>query len=409
MAYFNNLNINDDGLQSNNSASSFGESVAEGIADGLKNKSVSNKIRDFKNTFLASIKDAFKIREYSDVTKDEVGKYLSLGIASGLSENSKFVIKAFEGMLEKLKYQRDFDIISEEEYYRQLEILRDKYFTKGSENWVKYTKEIYEYQKKTLEVEKENILNLYDDITNYAEKKLDEVIKKQNKVASELGSGVLFTKNTVYLNDEVGTYYSLFDFENDIKMIEEYTNMLTRLREKFDSLGILDDAGKTILSELNKMSTEDAYGYMSAILTSSDSEILSYAQNLLLKQSLSSNAASTQFQDEFNSAWADSLDNMKTLLKEAGYQIPEEFSLSGSVSAEKFGEAFIEELELQLEGIRGKIEEFNANLSTTFDESQAHGNIYNTNNTSYNINASDNLETVELIKRFETVKRLSGV
>ena len=312
-------------------------------------------------------------------------------------------------MLEKLKYQRDFDIISEEEYYRQLEILRDKYFTKGSENWVKYTKEIYEYQKKTLEVEKENILNLYDDITNYAEKKLDEVIKKQNKVASELGSGVLFTKNTVYLNDEVGTYYSLFDFENDIKMIEEYTNMLTRLREKFDSLGILDDAGKTILSELNKMSTEDAYGYMSAILTSSDSEILSYAQNLLLKQSLSSNAASTQFQDEFNSAWADSLDNMKTLLKEAGYQIPEEFSLSGSVSAEKFGEAFIEELELQLEGIRGKIEEFNANLSTTFDESQAHGNIYNTNNTSYNINASDNLETVELIKRFETVKRLSGV
>ena len=99
MAYFNNLNINDDGLQSNNSASSFGESVAEGIADGLKNKSVSNKIRDFKNTFLASIKDAFKIREYSDVTKDEVGKYLSLGIASVLSENSKFVIKAFEGML----------------------------------------------------------------------------------------------------------------------------------------------------------------------------------------------------------------------------------------------------------------------------------------------------------------------
>ena len=228
-------------------------------------------------------------------------------------------------------------------------------------------------------------------------------------MASELGSGVLFTKNTGYLNDEVGTYYSLFDFENDIKMIEEYTNMLTRLREKFDSLGILDDAGKTILSELNKMSTEDAYGYMSAILTSSDSEILSYAQNLLLKQSLSSNAASTQFQDDFNSAWADSLDNMKTLLKEAGYQIPEEFSLSGSVSAEKFGEAFIEELELQLEGIRDKIEEFNANLSTTFDESQAHGNIYNTNNTSYNINASDNLETVELIKRFETVKRLSGV
>ena len=91
---------------------------------------------------------------------EEVGRYLGEGIAGGLSDSSKLATKAFNGFYERLKYQRDFDLISEEEYYRRLEQLRDRYFAKGTDNWVKYTKQIYAYQEKVINAERKQIEGL---------------------------------------------------------------------------------------------------------------------------------------------------------------------------------------------------------------------------------------------------------
>ena len=64
------------------------------------------------------------------------------------------------------------------------------------------------------------------------------------------------------------------------------------------------------------------------------------------------------------------------------------------------------ELDNQLATIREIIDNFNLNLSLASDVS---GNTYNTTNTSYNISSSGFEDTVEQIKRYETVKRLAGV
>ncbi len=215
---------------------------------------------------------------------NEAGKYLSLEIAQGLTENSKPVVEAFEGMLEKLKYQRDFDIISEDEYYRKLEILRDKYFSKGTQNWVKYTEQIYEYQKETLETEKENITKLYDDIADYAAERLDEVIKKQQKMAEKLSEvGTLFKVNTVEMGGKTDIYYSLGDLSSDIEAIREYGIALDEISARAKQLGVSDEAEKGLLSTIKGLEIVDALGFMSALLVAGDNEFTQYAENLQLK------------------------------------------------------------------------------------------------------------------------------
>ena len=64
------------------------------------------------------------------------------------------------------------------------------------------------------------------------------------------------------------------------------------------------------------------------------------------------------------------------------------------------------ELENQLSVIRSMIDEFYSGLEIT---PQVGGDVYNTTNTSYNINSTEAEDTVEKIRRFETVKRLAGV
>lgn len=339
----------------------------------------------------------------------EIGRYLSLGIAQGLKENDKYVTEAFKGMLEKLKYQRDFDLISEAEYYQSLEKLRDRYFSKGTQNWVKYTEEIYAYQKELLETERENIIGLYGEVADYAEKRLGEVLKRQKQTAEEISSfGGLFNVNTVTINGEKGEYTTLHDLEYDINVLKRYAAAISDIKSRMTNLGIDEVGYDTLMSAINDLKTEDALRFTTALMNASDSEFSEYVKNLHFKNELAEGISAMQYEDEFLNGWEDVCGEMKKKLLEAGYDIPDGFSVSGSISAEKFGEAFIEGIEAQLETVRARVEEFNASLKIGTDAMLA-GNVYNTTNTSYNIQSVSGSDTVEQIKRLETVKRLSGV
>lgn len=345
----------------------------------------------------------------ADIRKvgEEIGKYLSMGIAGGLIDNSRDAVKAFQGFYEKLKYQRDFDIISEEEYYRQLEALRDKYFSVGTDNWVKYTEKIYSYQKKTFETEKREIQKLYDDVADYATKKLDEVMKKQQNLADKLNdSGALYKVNKVKIGDSVDYYYSIGDMERDIEAVKRYGEDFEKLSARLGGLG--NAGGKGLLDKIKTMDFEDALGYMRALLNSSDTDFSDYVNAISVKEQLAQGIAARQYEEEFSKSWDDAYNNMREKLSGAGYEIPQEFYISGSLSAEKFGQAFIEELDLQLAGVRERIDEFNASLLADADVKLG-GNTYNTSNTSYNITAQQGEDLVDVIKRQSLLRRLAGI
>ena len=337
----------------------------------------------------------------------EVGRYLGQGIAGGLSDSSRTATKAFNGFYERLKYQRDFDLISEAEYYERLEQLRDRYFAKGTDNWVKYTKQIYTYQEKVLKEQKKGIEDLYNDVSDYAAEKLDSIIKKQQKLAKNLNDfGSLYNKNTVHINGTTDQYYSLHDLSWDIEALKRYQRDMTSLKERADRLSVPKEASEYLFSNIKEMETGAALQFMSALLYENDDKFAEYTNLALEKFNLAKSISALQYKDEFTNGVSDAYENMKKMLEAAGYEIPDGFYVSGSISAQKFGEAFVSELENQLDVIRSKIDEFNMGLEFAPNIS---GAVYNTTNTSYNINSQGAQDTVEQIRRYETVKRLAGV
>lgn len=364
-------------------------------------------LKDFAEKLMKSFKG--EIKEEARNQMPEVGKYLAQNIYGGFAKENKYVIEAFNAMLEKIEYQRDMDIIDEAEYYRQMEALRDQYFSIGSKSWVKYTEKIYSYQKKALADEMKTISKLYDSIADYAVDKLDEVIKKQQATAERLTDiGTLFKTNTVIMNGKTDVYYTLGNLEHDIEIIRRYGENIAKIQERAASLGVNNEEIEGILDEIKEFDAEKGYSFMQALLTSTDNEFVSFAHNLQLKKNLSEGVSTRLFESEFSQSWEDAVSNMNMALEKVGYEIPEGFYISGSISAQKFGAAFIEELDMQLSAIRERVDEFNAGLKIDIASSDV-GNTYNTTNTSYNIQSSDSLDTVEQIKRYEAVKRLSGV
>ncbi len=365
------------------------------------------KFDDLAEKIVSSFKSS--LEKQTKLQIPDVGKYLSQNVAGGLVKNDKLVVEAFNAMLEKLKYQREFDIINEAEYYRQLERLRDRYFSYGTKNWVKYTEEIYSYQKKTLETEKENITKLYGEVADYAEERINDVVKRQQKAAEKINDfGGLFNTNTVHIGDETDVYYTLHNLEHDIEIIRRYGEGIKEIEARLSELGVSGEASNGIFDAIKEFDFEDGYSFIRALLTSSDTELTSFAENLQLKKALAEGISADQYEDEFAKGLNDAINNMKRKLADAGYEIPEGFVLSGSLSAQKFGEAFLEGLETQLDAIRTRIEEFNNSLSIDLNAPAAQ-TTYNTTNTSYNIQSPDSSDTVEQIKRYEAVKRLSGV
>lgn len=337
----------------------------------------------------------------------EVAKYIGDGFKRGLSDSARSATKAFNGFYEVLRYQRDFDIISEEEYYRRLEQLRDRYFVKGTDNWVKYTKQIYKYQEKLLNDEKKVIEGLYEDIAEFASEKLEAIMKKQKKLADNLNSfGSLYNVNTVTINGVTDQYYSLHDISWDIDAINRYLDNYEKIKERTDRLSVNGDARGYLLNEIRQMDTGDALQYMNALLVADDGKFSQYVGKAYEKYTISQNVGGQVYAEDFYSAVDESCQYMKDSLWAAGLEIPEGFTVSGSISAQKFGEAFVFELDSQLDVIRGMIDEFNASLTVGAPES---GNVYNTTNTSYNISSAGAMDTVEQIRRYETVKRLAGI
>ena len=371
----------------------------------MSNNFDSGGIKAWAESVIRQVKDAFGIGSGKSLMRDEVGKVLSKELGDGLAKNSKWAIDAFKSARTELDYQRKLDLINEETYYDNLEILRDRYFSQGSENWVKYTAEIYKYQKELLESETKNLTKIYDTVADYADEKFEEIRKKQNRLTEKLADyGGIYKKNTVYMNGEMDVYYSTRNLRGDIENIKEYTSRLAGLKEILKDGGMQPTDIGGFLEEINSMGVAQGLSYMNYMMAGGKENALSYAKLWAEKNAISSSLASDLYKDEFELAGQDVASKLKSALEDAGYEIPENFFESGKLSAENFGRAFLAELDSQLLEIKAKMQEFSGSLNVL----SSGGNTYSTTN-QYNITSGDSADVVEQIKRYDTVRRLSGV
>lgn len=362
-------------------------------------------IKAWAKDVIEEVKKAFGIGWGKSLMRDEVGKVLSNELGAGLKKNSKAALSAFKSVKAELDYERKLDLIDDETYYIKLEDLRDRYFKKGSENWVKYSAEIYDYQKKLLESETKNLKDIYDSVSEYAEERFDEIRKKQSSLAKEFTEfGGIYMRNTVEINGKKDTYYSTRDIKKDIERVKFYSSRLLELKNILKDGGIKSSGISEFLDEINSMGVDEGISFMNSLLAGGHQNVVEYARLWNDKTEISKSLSDEIYSDELEAATEDVILSLKKALLDAGYEIPEGFFESGKASAQNFGKAFLAELDTQLSEIRARVMDFSASLSSN----QGAGNTYNSTTNQYNIASQGAEDTVEIIKRYDTVKRLLG-
>ena len=201
----------------------------------------------------------------------------------------------------------------------------------------------------------------------------------------------------------------MHDLDADIKNLERYSEFIEKIRARSAALGIDTNNTEGFLDEIKSLDLEDASALMQLIDKSDDSKFTQYLSNWGHKNDIAESISVREYKKEFDETVDDVYSAMTEKLKTAGYEIPDGFYVSGSISAQKFGDAFIEELDKQLEEIRARVAEFNSRLTADINIGGAGGGVVYNNQTAYNISAADGADAVEQIRRYETVKRLSGV
>ena len=339
----------------------------------------------------------------------------------GLIPNDKYTVKAFNSMKKRLDSERNLNLISEEEYYKNLASLRDSYFAVGTEGWHKYTAEIYKHnqelsekQQKELENQRKAAESAYNDIVDFADKKIGAVIKKQQSLSENFSSfGPLFNNGTKSAGGETIKFYSgLADIEKQTADMTKYAERLRWLKDKLAKSGIGEAAAASFFDNIISRSATDGDKTFYALEHADEGKLFdyfrAYEQNLALADAYSKEFTS----DDMDEALGDTAEYMKQRLTEAGFEIPEEFFTSGTLSAQNFGEGFSTRLDAELEKIKERIESFNASLAVTgqtaggvsYDNSVK--NIYNN---TYSINGEGTEQLYSKIKRYDTFKRLAGM
>ena len=339
----------------------------------------------------------------------------------GLIPNDKYTVKAFNSMKKRLDSERNLNLISEEEYYKNLASLRDSYFAVGTEGWHKYTAEIYKHnqelsekQQKELENQRKAAESAYNDIVDFADKKIGAVIKKQQSLSENFSSfGPLFNNGTIRAGGETIKFYSgLADIEKQTADMTKYAERLRWLKDKLAKSGIGEAAAASFFDNIISRSATDGDKTFYALEHADEGKLFdyfrAYEQNLALADAYSKEFTS----DDMDEALGDTAEYMKQRLTEAGFEIPEEFFTSGTLSAQNFGEGFSTRLDAELEKIKERIESFNASLAVTgqtaggvsYDNSVK--NIYNN---TYSINGEGTEQLYSKIKRYDTFKRLAGM
>ncbi len=373
------------GSPSKKMAKDTGKWVPYGVAKGIDDNTrvVIDSAANMARASIDAAKGELDINSPSRVSKDEIGKYIPLGMAKGIEENSDAVIESFDSMLEILEYRRRFDIINEDEYYTELEKLRDKYFKAGTKEWLDYTEKIYSYEQQLIEEQKEAAKGLYDDISEYAISKLEEVEKKQDAYANKLSSyGSLFNKNTIEFDGETIEYYSLADIDKDIQAISAYNDKMLSFKNSLSDLGISNKASGAYLEEINSLSVDEGSKVLDAVLKTDKNKLAEYLGEFEKKLTYSEGAAAEYYFDDTANAVQESYQKMVDKLKQAGFEVPEGWTTSGTLSAKNFGEAFIKEIDIQLAQISSRIDATLAKLKALNAVSGNSSTIYQDNRTS---------------------------
>ncbi len=258
----------------------------------------------------------------------------------------------FKEFRDSLDHQREWNLISEEDYYHRLEILRNKFLAKHSIEHREVSKEIYDYNKGLLAKEEENVKETYDNMASYIEDKLGDIVSARESMSDKLGDyGGLY--NSVKINlggkDDM-SFLQLADIDAQTELLRQYSDLLTKVQNR-------GEIPSEIMDTLREMSVEEGMSFANALLAASDAEFNAYIESWKEKQALADEIATSLYTTD--------AENIVEEFTESFEKLDDEFFGAGEDSAVHFGDGFRKSIEEIMNNVRESIRK---SFSGLFDD-----------------------------------------
>lgn len=382
----------------------LGRRMTEGVTEGVAQKEtlLQHGLRALLNRAVETAKKTLGIHSPSRVFSDEVGKQIVAGVGEGIDENGELAKRALESLnggmleternylrekerldgenasLEEEKRQREYrkrlasakDAVSTENI-KQNEILRRKKAADAA--YLEQLKASAEAEKAVLAQLESDIREIYGDIASEAENNFSEVLSAQEALQEKLSDYGAMTRKVVFHGvGEDGSdlvFTELADMDGQIRKLEAYSRAMEAVKERMRLAEFSEEEIQAFGAEVMRMSLEKGAEFTAILQNESEESFVHYVRGWLKKQQLSEEISKTLYREAFFDAVDETKRYMEERLQEAGLEIPEGFFVSGSLSAENFGSAFIEELQKQMEKIRDMVDSFAVSLSPSLTAS----------------------------------------
>lgn len=344
------------------SGSNFTRGFAVGINDaiGEAEKAVENLTDSSIGTLDESMSD--KMSTIRDSVK---------AITGAIVEESEYKAKRFDRAMKKIDALYAVGAYTEAEYYTELEKARNAYLTAKSDKWIEATKKIYDYESKIHEEQKKQfeerkklyedheseIIDFYDNFTDYAQSKLDSLDSAHANVASKISDfGNLLNEVTINAGDEFISYKTLADLDAQNNELREYADLLLQIKNR-------DGVPHEFFTMLRDLPVEEGIVFAQTLLNATDKDFDAYVSAWVEKQKLA-----TQISTDFFETEAQNLGD--EMIKEFD-ALSEEFLNSGKNSAEEFGNGFQSEIQNILGNIRQSVQRSFSNILSGLGSSRA--------------------------------------
>lgn len=285
-----------------------------------------------------------------------------------------------------IDYYHNIGAMNDEEYYAELEKLRDEYMAEDSEEWRSYTEKIVKYQKSKMEDLADEIEDAFDKMADAIEDAADELDdKKEDMVDDLMGVGELFSTGTVTLsNGEELDYASWSDMDKRKEYVEGYFNTMQKLKDLLlSSGGDLDDVN-AFMEAIAESGVEDALIAANTLLNSGKAldEFNGFTSlNDFIKEQTDAlygadAAALEEKKGELTDGFCEEVAN---ILNGYGVEIPEKFFDIGKESGEKFGAEFCEKFKDAISTAQEMLTSFYADFQASLDalSGGSYSSVYN--------------------------------
>ncbi len=298
-----------------------------------------------------AIQDAYELGEQMAQAYDN-------GYLQSLAKTNTKVVQAFKTRYEAIGYQLKYGLITEEEYYDKLAQIRDMYFSRNSQEWHKYTAEIYDYKVGVLEDYKQAVEENLNNILKISQEKFGQILKEQQSYSeklSESAGGIGLKSHQVYIGNYypngdplIFTEHTLTEFDEEIKKLERFAQSVEMLKDRAEEIS--PETLQSFFSELRDIPADDAQVLMDLLLKSNEADFNKYFESYQKRNDLADVVSASLYELDAQSV----ANQLRDELGAAFAEIPEEFYTYGELNGESFVEGFMS----QLQDFSGDLEAF---------------------------------------------------